>query len=88
MNYVSLFDADIIKIIEFFQRRFIEIQAKLKSLRHGVVHNDVNDNNIIVTEDLVEPTVKAIIDYGDAINFDNGNRVIYFMCHTSSKLTN
>jgi len=67
LDYVNLFDADIREIIEFFQRRFIEIQAKLKSLRHGIVHNDANDNNIIVTGDLVDPTVKAIIDYGDAV---------------------
>ena len=67
LNYVNLFDATFRKIIEFFQRRFVEIQPKLKSLRHGVVHNDANDNNIVVTRDIVDPTVKAIIDYGDAI---------------------
>jgi len=67
LNYGDLFDAGIKIIIEFFQRRFIEIQAKLKTLRHGIIHNDANDNNIIVTGDIVEPIVKAIIDYGDAI---------------------
>ncbi len=67
LNYVSLFDADIRKTIEYFQRRFVEVQPKLKSLRHGVVHNDANDSNIIVTGDLADPSVKAIIDYGDAI---------------------
>ena len=36
-------------------------------LRKSVVHNDANDNNIIVTESLTSPKVKAIIDYGDAI---------------------
>jgi len=67
LSYVNLFDKDFRKKIEYFQRRFIEIQAKLKTLRHGIVHNDANDNNIIVTGDIVEPIVKAIIDYGDAI---------------------
>ncbi|MDD7914849.1 aminotransferase class III-fold pyridoxal phosphate-dependent enzyme [Polaribacter ponticola] len=31
------------------------------------MHNDANDNNVIVSEDLINPTVKAAIDYGDAI---------------------
>ena len=67
LNYVNLFEEDVRKIIEYFQRSFTEILPKLKSLRHGVIHNDANDNNIIVTADIVNPTVKAIIDYGDAI---------------------
>ncbi len=33
----------------------------------SVVHNDVNDNNVVVTQDRIHPEVAAIIDYGDAV---------------------
>ncbi len=32
-----------------------------------MVHNDVNDNNVVVTQDRIHPEVAAIIDYGDAV---------------------
>jgi 4-aminobutyrate aminotransferase-like enzyme/murein DD-endopeptidase MepM/ murein hydrolase activator NlpD len=32
-----------------------------------VIHNDANDNNILVSTDLIDPEVLAIIDYGDAV---------------------
>ena len=38
------------------------------ALRKSVIHNDVNDNNVLVTKDLAKPKVNAIIDYGDAIH--------------------
>ncbi len=56
------------EIAEYFQRRFMEILTPYAKLRKSVVHNDVNDNNILVSHDLVDPTVNAIIDYGDAIH--------------------
>src|SRR5690606_19694278 len=43
-------------------------QESYKQLRKAVVHNDGNDNNVIVTSDLIHPKVQAIIDYGDAIH--------------------
>ncbi len=33
-----------------------------------MVHNDANDNNVVVSEDLEAPCVRAIIDYGDAVH--------------------
>ena len=32
-----------------------------------MIHNDANDNNIVVSDDLQQPEVTALIDYGDAI---------------------
>ncbi|NPD86839.1 aminotransferase class III-fold pyridoxal phosphate-dependent enzyme, partial [Lentimicrobium sp. L6] len=50
-----------------FQSLFKEIHEPYQSLRKSVVHSDANDNNVIVSNDLIHPQVKAIIDYGDAI---------------------
>ena len=43
-----------------------------KKLRKAVVHNDANENNIIVTRDLKTPKVTAIIDFGDAYYEEEG----------------
>ncbi len=66
-KYNHLFKWEQVEMISYFQNRF---ESKLKAyskLRKGVVHNDVNDNNIIVDAGLISPNVKGIIDYGDAI---------------------
>jgi len=66
-EYNHLFKGEQVEVISYFQNRFenkLKIYAKL---RKGVVHNDVNDNNILVDADLISPKVKAIIDYGDTI---------------------
>lgn len=65
--HVSIFDEDQKEIIEYFQNQFEKSQDSYSVLRKAVVHNDGNDNNVIVTSDLVHPKVQAIIDYGDAV---------------------
>ena len=66
-NYLHLFSEEELAIITFFQDRFLASQKEYKKLRKAVVHNDANDNNIVVTNDLLNPKVEAIIDFGDAI---------------------
>ncbi|WP_109098756.1 aminotransferase class III-fold pyridoxal phosphate-dependent enzyme [Aquimarina sp. AU58] len=67
-EHVHLFEGEEKDIISFFQDRFEAIQDSYGTLRKSVVHNDANDNNVIVSEDLIHPKVKAAIDYGDAIH--------------------
>lgn len=66
-EFTHLFSKEQREIITYFQERFRSVQPSYKQLRKGVVHNDANDHNVIVTEDVLEPKVKAVIDYGDAI---------------------
>ena len=66
-DYVNLFSEEQQKIATYFQNQFKEFQDEYQQLRKGVVHNDANDNNVIVTNDLIDPKVKAIIDYGDSV---------------------
>ena len=66
-NHLHVFDTNQKEIITYFQDQFEKVQNAYTKLRKSVVHNDANDNNIIVTESLTSPKVKAIIDYGDAI---------------------
>lgn len=66
-EYLSLFNSEQRLIVSHFQKLFNCSQHLYTTLRKGIVHNDVNDNNIIVNDDLLHPKVKSIIDYGDAI---------------------
>jgi 4-aminobutyrate aminotransferase-like enzyme/Ser/Thr protein kinase RdoA (MazF antagonist) len=66
-EHIHLFSDRQAELAAFFQNRFRELLPALARLRKGVIHNDANDNNIVVSSDLVDPQVLAIIDYGDAV---------------------
>ncbi len=66
-DFLNLFDKEQSRTISYFQEKFRSIQKKYSNLRKSVVHNDGNDNNIIVSNDLLKPEVVAIIDYGDSV---------------------
>lgn len=65
-EYLYLFSGEEKEIIQNFQRLFEKSQPSYSTLRKGVVHNDANDNNIIVSSDSFSPSVKAVIDFGDS----------------------
>ena len=66
-KHLHLFKTEEQEVISYFQKQFEENLESYNQLRKSIVHNDANDNNIIVSEDLVHPKVKSIIDFGDAI---------------------
>jgi 4-aminobutyrate aminotransferase-like enzyme/Ser/Thr protein kinase RdoA (MazF antagonist) len=66
-QFTQLFNEQEKEIITYFQSLFESQFTNFQKLRKSVVHNDANENNIIVTKNLINPKVTAIIDYGDAI---------------------
>ncbi len=66
-EHIDLFSSEEKEIVTYFQEQFESKKHSYDSLRKSVVHNDANDNNVIVSEALINPIVKAAIDYGDAI---------------------
>ena len=66
-NHIHLFNNEQKELVSYFLNTFENIQTEYQKLRKSVVHNDANDNNILVSEDLVDPKVSAIIDFGDAV---------------------
>lgn len=66
-THVNLFNNEEKSVVEYFQNLFENSQDTYSKLRKAVVHNDANDNNIIVSSDLINPKVQSLIDYGDAI---------------------
>ncbi|WP_242117019.1 aminotransferase class III-fold pyridoxal phosphate-dependent enzyme [Aestuariivivens sediminicola] len=67
-HHLHLFSEEEQHILLGFQEQFEAALEPYSRLRKGLVHNDANDNNIIVSEDLKHPQVRALIDYGDAIH--------------------
>jgi len=65
-DYVTVFNKAQLALISPFIKAFEKQELTYKELPKGVVHNDANDYNIIVSEALVNPKVIGIIDYGDA----------------------
>ena len=67
-QYLDLFSTEEKEILQYFQNSFKATHKSYSQLRKAVVHNDANDNNIVVSEEILNPEVKAIIDFGDAIH--------------------
>ncbi len=67
-KHLHLFQSPNKEIVVYFQQRFKENQESYHLLRKSVVHNDANDNNVIVSGDLLHPVVTSVIDYGDAVH--------------------
>ncbi len=66
-DYLDKFSKEDQATIAYFQELFSEIQPNYQNLPKSVIHNDVNDFNILVSQDLVDPKVTGIIDFGDAV---------------------
>lgn len=67
-KHMDVFSNEEKSLVQYFQNLFENSQDTYPTLRKAVVHNDANDNNVIVSSDLIHPKVEAIIDYGDAIH--------------------
>ncbi|MEX0275082.1 MAG: phosphotransferase, partial [Flavobacteriaceae bacterium] len=66
--YLDLFPSGQKRILSYFQDRFTAQGATYANLRKAIVHNDANDNNIIVSHNLQTPAIVSVVDYGDAIH--------------------
>lgn len=66
-EHLHLFEEKEREILSTFQQRFEASHNNYSKLRKGVIHNDANHNNIVVTPDYINTKVKAVIDFGDAI---------------------
>lgn len=66
-DYLDLFEGRQRVLMLHFHSLIKARLPELLRLRKSVVHNDINDNNIVVSKDLKNPELLALIDYGDAI---------------------
>ena len=61
------FDNDKRVILEHFINDFKNNMSIYNDLKKSVIHNDINDNNIIVSNERINPKIESIIDFGDSI---------------------
>ena len=66
-DHLDKFDANQKIILTKFILDFKRNLTLYNDLPKSIIHNDINDNNIIVSNDLLNPSVKSIIDFGDSI---------------------
>ena len=88
IDHLSLFSQSQKNLVQRFQSRFQEIQPVYCQLRKSVVHNDANDNNVIVSQDLKNPEVVSIIDYGDAIFTQSINDLAIALAYAIMEVAN
>ena len=48
-----------------WQRRLVPLDDAMPSLRHGVIHNDANDHNVLVADG--DRSISGILDLGDSL---------------------
>lgn len=66
-DYLLHFKGEELAVLQYFLRLFKTNFNEFQKLRKGTIHNDANDNNVLVSYDLYNPECIAIIDYGDAV---------------------
>ena len=66
-QHLALFSGKQQGIIHHFQKRFLHLEENYQSLAKSIVHNDLNDFNILVSDNLRKPWITGIIDFGDSV---------------------
>lgn len=76
------------EMVSYFQNRFSEIQQIYSSLPKSIIHNDLNDYNILVSSNLVNPNVSGIIDFGDSVFTQTINDLAILLAYAIIDLPN
>ncbi|HJP87923.1 MAG TPA: phosphotransferase [Candidatus Limnocylindrales bacterium] len=59
-------DPDRAALLARWQERLAYLVTVMPALRHGVIHNDANDNNVLVSDD--GRSISGLLDLGDAVH--------------------
>lgn len=66
-DHLSQFSSEEKELVFHFQKLFSANISEYQKLPESIVHGDLNDNNILVSEDLKNPNISGLIDFGDAV---------------------
>ncbi len=80
-EYLRLFELKDQKLILGMLEEFERIQPEYQRLQKSVVHNDANDFNCLVSDDVFNPELIALIDFGDAVHTQIINDVAISCCY-------
>jgi Ser/Thr protein kinase RdoA (MazF antagonist) len=62
---VAVTQPDRAELLDAWQRRILPLRDVMPRLRHGVIHNDANDHNVLV--DVESTRITGLLDLGDAV---------------------
>jgi Ser/Thr protein kinase RdoA (MazF antagonist) len=62
----AVVDPERAALLARWRDRLAPLAGVMPALRHGVIHNDANDNNVLVADD--ERSISGLLDLGDAID--------------------
>lgn len=65
--FLNLFTLEEQSLLKKILNQFEVIQPEYSQLAKTLVHNDANDFNVLVSEDVFNPKLEGLIDFGDAI---------------------
>lgn len=85
-QYLKRFSGKRKKMVAHFQERYSEIGAIYKNLPKSIVHNDLNDYNILVSEDCANPEISGVIDFGDAVFTQTINDLAIVLAYSCMQL--
>ena len=66
-SHLDKFAPEKLKVLKKFIQNFKDNLHLYQKFEKSIIHNDINDNNIIVTNDFLNPSVKSVIDFGDSV---------------------
>ena len=66
-EHLIRFEVNKREILKNFIKDFKNSFSIYNKLKKSIIHNDINDNNIIVSNDKINPKIASIIDFGDSI---------------------
>lgn len=84
--HLNNFSGEQKKMLQYFQNRFEKIQTTYLNLPKSIVHNDLNDYNILVSEDLSNPKVTGFIDFGDSVYTQTINDLAIVLAYAAMSL--
>ena len=61
----AVIDPERVALLDEWQRRLAPLAEAFATLRHGVIHNDANDHNVLAADD--GQSISGLLDLGDAV---------------------
>ncbi|MFC7356490.1 aminotransferase class III-fold pyridoxal phosphate-dependent enzyme [Jejudonia soesokkakensis] len=86
VRHTHLFSEGNKQIVEHFQKLFKDFQPLYSELPKSVIHNDLNDYNIVVSEDLKNPAVNGFIDFGDTVKSQTVNEIAILLAYATMEV--
>lgn len=86
-NHTHLFKGEELTIVQSFQKQFIATEDIFASLPKSVVHSDVNDYNILVSNSLDAPNILGLIDFGDAVYTQTINDIAIIIAYATMEVS-